>query len=493
MKHVLSALLLLLSVTAHSQTIQRTVTLNETFENNTNGWATVNLNNSGYETFVSTQKRYFCHLPLNNSMGWNWTWVALPKILTQKIDNEKSVEMEMDFQVPQYGTNGYQFAFMFDTYNVTNQCAGGDFRAIWINGNNSTVRARFTQTENCNSGTKWAVQGNSTYAQTTNKLKLVKNGVAWTLFINGANVLSFNYQGSLNLTHLNFGRGQFIFDNIKITKSSLVIAPPVNNNTNNNTVPANNNNNSASAGATIPNNKTPKIWILLAGIEKYKDGPLSYTVDDINAMYNFWTSAKGGKIPKSQIVYLADENATTANIIKQAGNLFSKASENDVIITFLSGHGSTGNFVTYNGYLQYEYLNQIMNKSKAKKKICFVDACHSGSMNNKSVLKSRGTALSENEALNLFYTSMQSAGSGIGYVLSCRADELSREYPNFGHGLFTYHLLNGLKGPADKDKNRLVTIGELYDYIKVKVPEDQFDQNPVIKGTYDPDTPVSVY
>jgi uncharacterized caspase-like protein len=40
-----------------------------------------------------------------------------------------------------------------------------------------------------------------------------------------------------------------------------------------------------------------------------------------------------------------------------------------------------------------------------------------------------------------------------------------------GHGVFTYFLLKGLKGEADKNHDGVVTAGELFAYLRQVVPE----------------------
>ena len=40
-----------------------------------------------------------------------------------------------------------------------------------------------------------------------------------------------------------------------------------------------------------------------------------------------------------------------------------------------------------------------------------------------------------------------------------------------GHGVFTYFLLRGLKGEADKNHDGVVTAGELFAYLERAVPE----------------------
>jgi hypothetical protein len=47
----------------------------------------------------------------------------------------------------------------------------------------------------------------------------------------------------------------------------------------------------------------------------------------------------------------------------------------------------------------------------------------------------------------------------------CNVNEVSLEISNMNHGLFTHYLIEGLQGKGDKDRDGLVTIDELYEYV----------------------------
>ncbi len=60
---------------------------------------------------------------------------------------------------------------------------------------------------------------------------------------------------------------------------------------------------------------------------------------------------------------------------------------------------------------------------------------------------------------------------------------MSEEREDLGHGVFTYYLLEGLRGKADLDRDGIITVDEAYNYVSKKVPEATGqDQNPVKKG-----------
>jgi uncharacterized caspase-like protein len=63
------------------------------------------------------------------------------------------------------------------------------------------------------------------------------------------------------------------------------------------------------------------------------------------------------------------------------------------------------------------------------------------------------------------------------------ANELSVEKDELKHGVFTYYLLEGLRGKADLDGDGVITVDEIYRYVSMKVPKATGqNQHPVKKG-----------
>lgn len=60
---------------------------------------------------------------------------------------------------------------------------------------------------------------------------------------------------------------------------------------------------------------------------------------------------------------------------------------------------------------------------------------------------------------------------------------MSTEKDELEHGVFTYFLLEGLRGEADMDRDGIITVDEVYRYVSREVPRatDQ-EQHPVKKG-----------
>ncbi len=60
------------------------------------------------------------------------------------------------------------------------------------------------------------------------------------------------------------------------------------------------------------------------------------------------------------------------------------------------------------------------------------------------------------------------------------------ELPELGHGVFTYYLVQGLQGAADLNRDGIVTLQELYEYVEQQVTRKSRmvggNQHPVMKG-----------
>jgi uncharacterized caspase-like protein len=65
--------------------------------------------------------------------------------------------------------------------------------------------------------------------------------------------------------------------------------------------------------------------------------------------------------------------------------------------------------------------------------------------------------------------------------------QITSDYDKGEHGLFTYFLLKGLRGDADADRDGVVSLGELYPFVRENVSsrasrELNRDQTPVLLG-----------
>src|SRR5262245_40106060 len=97
--------------------------------------------------------------------------------------------------------------------------------------------------------------------------------------------------------------------------------------------------------------------------------------------------------------------------------------------------------------------------------------------------------------INRYLEEIGKSGNGILRLLASRQDQRSYEGKNWGggHGVFTWFLLKGLGGDADRDKDGFVRVGELLDFLSETVPKaTQSLQHPRAAGDIDPRMPMAV-
>jgi hypothetical protein len=251
-----------------------------------------------------------------------------------------------------------------------------------------------------------------------------------------------------------------------------------------------------SSPVKIDKNLGVKVWAVVVGVGKYSSMPsLKYTDDDAFRFYSHLKSPEGGALPDNQIEILVDEAATRENILRTMRQYFLRADENDVVLLYFSGHGLEGCFlpVDYDGYnnkLRHEEIRQIFKESKAKHKICIADACHSGTLNYSGTLAAKGPAP---VSVDRYYQAFEDSEGGIALLMSSQAGELSLEDQGLRQGVFTYYILQGMKGSADTNGDYIVTVTELYEFVHKKVLDYTAGmQSPALSGNYDENMPVSL-
>jgi WD40 repeat protein len=150
---------------------------------------------------------------------------------------------------------------------------------------------------------------------------------------------------------------------------------------------------------------------------------------------------------------------TAANIL-DAIDLLKQARETDTIVFFIAGHGYNDGpnyrFLPTNAELTdgtlrgstvvpWHALQEAVETAKGRR-ILFVDTCHSGNAYNQRL----GNAA--------YHANI------IAYT-AARFDQAAIEDPSLGHGLFTYAVVEGLRGSGDLASRRQLSTKELGDYV----------------------------
>jgi uncharacterized caspase-like protein len=179
----------------------------------------------------------------------------------------------------------------------------------------------------------------------------------------------------------------------------------------------------------------------------------------------------------------------------------------DLVIIYFAGHGAPEPAKPSNMYLltydsdpsslgtsafpMWDIETVLKRYINAKRVVVFSDACHSGAIS--ANFATRGLADSEPNLVNQYLADLSKTKEGIVIFTASAAGEVSQEFPDMGHGAFTYYLLEGLEGKADLNNDYTVTINELMQYVEEQVKRKTHGaQNPTRSQTeYDKELTIS--
>lgn len=215
-----------------------------------------------------------------------------------------------------------------------------------------------------------------------------------------------------------------------------------------------------------------KIYLVSVGISDYPG-----TKNDLRLPHNDAATMQWlyNENKQAATKLLMNDKATVSNVKAALRNMAAKATANDIVVFFFSGHGVKGGFVCYDGFLTYDVVASLISNCKSNNKMIFADACFSGAIRDNSGVSSKYKSWNHNIML----------------FMSCRSNEVSIETPRMTNGFFTYALQHGLRGGADKNRDRIITAKELFNYVSAKVKKTSNNkQHPVMWGRFPDSMPV---
>jgi hypothetical protein len=257
-------------------------------------------------------------------------------------------------------------------------------------------------------------------------------------------------------------------------------------------------------------------YALVVGISDYADPgipDLRYAHRDAFAWRDFLLSAEGGAFQPARVKCLVNEQATRVNIISSISGFLNAAGPEDLVFVFFAGHGTpeqrkkTIPYLLCYDSVPGKYAATAIEMTDLKKKledyvnsqrvILIADACHSAGTEGWQ----QGVRAASGDVAE-YWKKLASSEQGRSIVTASRVGELSREDERWGggHGVFTYYVLQALRGEADArgrtaDRNGdgFVTLGEAFDWAQPKVLNDtQYTQHPYGGAYVDDSIPLGV-
>ena len=246
----------------------------------------------------------------------------------------------------------------------------------------------------------------------------------------------------------------------------------------------------ANANPSIHSPSPHNTYALVIGISDYESKgipPLRFAHRDAIEFANYLQSKAGGSVSPENIKLLINENATLAAIDMAMNWLEDNAEKNDLVYFYFAGHGdketdkivNRGYLLSYNSppnnyrdnALEIDALNEMANTLSVKsgaKVILITDACHSGDLAGKNI---RGSFLVAEQ--------LRIARASETRITSCAVDQLSFEDERWGggRGVFSYYLVNGLKGLAVNENTGIITLKDIRQYM-----DSSFARDPILAG-----------
>jgi uncharacterized caspase-like protein len=236
-------------------------------------------------------------------------------------------------------------------------------------------------------------------------------------------------------------------------------------------------------------------YAVVIGVSDYQDdeiGDLSFAHRDAQAFAEFLTSPRAGLggFRWDNVRLLTNASATSTAIRTALFDFLQRPGPDDLVVFFFAGHGmpapgrpnatqylipSDGDRTNFPGSaIRMGEVESAVLQTKAKV-VLFVDACHSGAIG--SGVATRGNELNRINSVFLDRITGSRAG-GVSMIVAATEGELAQEDVRWGggHGVFTYHLLEGLYGRGDRNGDQVVDLGELFQYTRTRVLQDTDNQ-----------------
>jgi Caspase domain/WD domain, G-beta repeat len=254
----------------------------------------------------------------------------------------------------------------------------------------------------------------------------------------------------------------------------------------------------------------PKLYALLVGVTRYKKpeyDTLQFPAHDADELAKTLQAQKGGLYSDVQVKIIddptrSDTDPTQPNVFEGMEWLKHSATDHDLSIVFLAGHGFQETkdrfwFLTREGDTDRLrataiFKNDLLDyvSSVPGKKILLIDACHAG-----AALTANARDV-ESVDMNTIVNDFSTVGAGVVVYGASMGKETSEEDAKWdGHGAFTKALIEAIgEGKATSDPKRPITTELLAYYVAERVKElTHGAQHPVMnRPSIVPDFPVAL-
>jgi hypothetical protein len=194
--------------------------------------------------------------------------------------------------------------------------------------------------------------------------------------------------------------------------------------------------------------------------------PLRYATEDARKVHAVLTQL-GGVAPGDALLVL---NQSAGDIWRSLAGIEARMAEarahgeRSLFIFYYSGHAKDGELRLGESRIRLDDLRAHLASGMADIRIGIIDSCRSGIVNRTKGAR-RAPAFQ-----------VEAAGSqetrGLVLLTSASGDEDAQESDEIGGSYFSHYLVSGLRGDADRSRDRRVTLSEAYAYAYARTVAD---------------------
>jgi len=194
--------------------------------------------------------------------------------------------------------------------------------------------------------------------------------------------------------------------------------------------------------------------------------PLRYATEDARKMYDVLTQL-GGIVPNDATLVVnqpASELWRALGLIDARIAQAKQRGERTLLFLFYSGHAKDGELRMGDSRVRLDDVRARLSAGAADIRIGVFDSCRAGALN-----RTKGARRAPAFAIE---ASGSEAARGLVMLTSASADEDAQESDEIGGSYFSHYLVSGLRGDADRSRDRRVTLSEAYAYAYARTVAD---------------------
>jgi len=225
--------------------------------------------------------------------------------------------------------------------------------------------------------------------------------------------------------------------------------------------------------------KTATLHLIVVGINQYQNKKMSlnYALADATSFKDELEKDVKSVIANVKTYFVTDDAASKKGITDAFAAVQQNAKPQDVFIFYYAGHGVIGKDKEFylvptdvsdlaNVQTELEQkgipsklLQQYAIDIQAQKQLFILDACQSAGAFE---------TLMSNDGNQQKSLAVVARSTGTHWMAASGAKQYANEFASLGHGVFTYILLQALKGEAASNKQ--VTVNGLKNFLQIQVP-----------------------